>query len=137
MRYVRITQHDAKAKKSVPKPDNLCNVYVGNLPKSVTEDQIRSAMQRCGDIKSIRVAKNAAGGCKGFAHVEFTTRGGRTEALTLNGKAKLRPEETKYLVVRAASSGGDGKKRKERKKRNSSTKEGKSDSVGEKRRREA
>lgn len=101
----------------------------------MTEDQIRSAMQRCGEIKSIRIAKNAAGGCKGFAHVEFTTRGGRTEALTLNGKAKLSPEETKYLVVRAASSGGDAKKRKERKKLDSSVKEGSSNAVGEKRKR--
>ena len=48
------------------------NIYVGNLPYSITEDQLRSAFGAFGEVSSVSVITDKfSGQSKGFAFVEM------------------------------------------------------------------
>ncbi|ESO12202.1 hypothetical protein HELRODRAFT_63593 [Helobdella robusta] len=59
-----------------------CKIYVGDLPKDATEDELESAFSTFGPIKSLWVARNPAG----FAFVEFEdVRDAEDAVKTLDG----------------------------------------------------
>ena len=53
--------------------DNKKTVFLSNLDFAVTEEVIREAMEKSGEVKEVRLVKNAGGKSKGFAYVEFST----------------------------------------------------------------
>lgn len=63
------------------------NIYVGNLSYSVTEEDIREAFEKIGEVQSIRMIKdNATGRSKGFGFVEMTADEDADKAIAaLNG----------------------------------------------------
>lgn len=64
------------------------NIYVGNLPWDVTEDDLRTAFSPFGEITSINVIKdNFSGRSKGFGFVEMASKTeGQAAIDSLNGK---------------------------------------------------
>jgi len=54
---------------------NPNKLYLGNLPFSVLEDDIRALCSEFGEIKELKLITDfATGRSKGFAFVEFTTK---------------------------------------------------------------
>ncbi len=50
----------------------MMNIYVGNLPYSATEDELRSAFAAYGDVNSVNlITDRDTGQSKGFAFVEM------------------------------------------------------------------
>ena len=64
------------------------NIYVGNLPWDVTEDDLRTAFAPFGEVTSINVIKdNFSGRSKGFGFVEMASKTeGQAAIDSLNGK---------------------------------------------------
>jgi len=51
----------------------IMNIYVGNLPYSATEDDLKTAFAAFGEVNSVNLVKdNYTGQSKGFAFVEMT-----------------------------------------------------------------
>ncbi|KAL6622496.1 hypothetical protein ACP70R_032375 [Stipagrostis hirtigluma subsp. patula] len=49
-------------------------VFVGGLPRSVTEGTLREVFSSCGEIVNVRIMKNKNGLSKGYGFVRFTKR---------------------------------------------------------------
>jgi len=64
------------------------NIYVGNLPRQATEDDLRPAFEAFGKIFSVNIIKDKySGESKGFGFVEMPTRLEAEAAIAgLNGK---------------------------------------------------
>lgn len=67
----------------------MMNLYVGNLPYSVTEDQLRSAFGTYGEVASVNVITDKfSGQSKGFAFVEMSENSAADAAIkALNDSA--------------------------------------------------
>jgi RNA recognition motif-containing protein len=63
-------------------------LYVGNLPYSTTEDDLRNMFAQAGTVASVALIKDRdSGQSKGFAFVEMSTQAEAEKAIsTLNGK---------------------------------------------------
>lgn len=63
-------------------------LYVGNLPFSLTEEELTSHFAACGEVTEARIVTDKfSGRSRGFAFVEMATPEGATQAIeTLNGK---------------------------------------------------
>ena len=64
------------------------NLYVGNLPWSLTEDELEAHFAQCGSVKTVRIiTEGRSGRSKGFGFVEMeSAEGGQSAIDTLNGK---------------------------------------------------
>jgi RNA recognition motif-containing protein len=64
------------------------NIYVGNLPNSVNENDLREAFQAFGQVDKTAVIKDKfSGESRGFGFVEMASREEATKAIsTLNGR---------------------------------------------------
>lgn len=64
------------------------NIYVGNLPRQASEDDLRQAFQAFGEISSVSIIKDKfSGDSKGFGFVEMPKKAEAEAAMTaLNGK---------------------------------------------------
>ncbi len=64
------------------------NIYVGNIPRGVTENELRELFQAFGEITSASVIKDKfSGESRGFGFVEMPNKEEAQKALTaLNGK---------------------------------------------------
>jgi len=64
------------------------NIYVGNLPREVTETELLEAFQAFGEVASAKIITDKLSGeSRGFAFVEMPTDGEAEKAITgLNGK---------------------------------------------------
>ncbi len=64
------------------------NVYVGNLPFNITEDELRQAFEAFGQVSSSSIIKDKmTGQSRGFGFVEMPTDSEATAAIAgLNGK---------------------------------------------------
>ncbi|XP_073159090.1 uncharacterized protein [Henckelia pumila] len=49
-------------------------VFVGGLPRTISEDKIRQEFSLCGEILEIRLIKDQNGNLKGFCFVRFSTK---------------------------------------------------------------
>ncbi|XP_073286430.1 heterogeneous nuclear ribonucleoprotein Q-like [Primulina huaijiensis] len=49
-------------------------VFVGGLPRTISEDKIRQEFSVCGEIVEIRLIKDQNGNLKGFCFVRFSTK---------------------------------------------------------------
>jgi RNA recognition motif-containing protein len=70
------------------------NIYVGNLSREVTEEELRQAFQAFGEVTSVSIIKDRySGESRGFGFVEMAVRAEAQAAINgLNGKVfKERP----------------------------------------------
>jgi RNA recognition motif-containing protein len=86
-------------------------LYVGNLPYSASEDQLRTVFEEAGEIASVQIITDKfTGQSRGFGFVEMATREGAEEAIKrFNGHAM----DNRNIVVNEARpreerSGGGG-----------------------------
>ncbi|KAM7534460.1 hypothetical protein Aperf_G00000111755 [Anoplocephala perfoliata] len=59
-------------------------VFISNLPFSTTEEELKTIFEKCGEVASIRLARDYAGKSKGFGYVEFTSPDIAAAALKLD-----------------------------------------------------
>lgn len=85
------------------------NIYIGNLSKDVTEDDLQEAFSKYGAIKSVKVIKDLfTSESKGFGFVEMNDKDAALKAIEELNTSELKG---KKLVVNEArpKSGGDRK----------------------------
>jgi cold-inducible RNA-binding protein len=92
-------------------------LYVGNLPYSITEDEVRAMFAEVGTVTSVTlITDRATGQPKGFGFVEMETEQAAQEAITkLNGREMqqrtLNVSEARPMAERSGggfSGGGRG-----------------------------
>jgi RNA recognition motif-containing protein len=68
--------------------ENTMNLYVGNLPYRITEDQLREAFEEYGQVSSCTIIKDkVTGQSKGFGFLEMPERSEAEAAInSLNGR---------------------------------------------------
>ncbi|MCH9674125.1 MAG: RNA-binding protein [Gammaproteobacteria bacterium] len=67
---------------------NQKKLFVGNLPFSSTEDDIREAFAGFGDLEEVRlITDRESGRSRGFAFVTFASASDAESALSLDGQA--------------------------------------------------
>ena len=64
------------------------NIYVGNLPREVTEDELKKAFEEFGQVESVNIIKDKySGDSKGFGFVQMPSKDeGQSAIDNLNGK---------------------------------------------------
>ncbi|TVL99609.1 MAG: RNA-binding protein [Candidatus Brocadia sp. WS118] len=85
------------------------NIFVGNLSRDVTEDDLQQAFEAFGKVKSVKVIKDLfSGESKGFGFVEMQARAEAQSAITgLNGK-ELKGRALNVNEARPRPEGGRG-----------------------------
>ena len=65
------------------------NIYVGNLSREVTEDELRKEFEAFGEVTSVNIIKDRySGESRGFGFVEMSTKSEAQAAINeLNGKS--------------------------------------------------
>jgi cold-inducible RNA-binding protein len=88
------------------------NLYVGNLPHSTTEAELRTVFQAHGDVEKVNIVTDReTGRSRGFAFVEMTNAGEAEKAIAalngteLGGRA-LKINEAKPKTDRPRTGGG-------------------------------
>jgi cold-inducible RNA-binding protein len=88
------------------------NLYVGNLPHSTTESELRTVFEAHGDVEKVNIVTDReTGRARGFAFVEMTNAGEAEKAIAalngteLGGRA-LKINEAKPKTDRPRSGGG-------------------------------
>jgi len=62
------------------------NIYVGNLPWSTTEDEVRDAFAQFGTVNSVKlISDRDTGRPRGFGFVEMDAEGAEKAIQALNG----------------------------------------------------
>lgn len=84
------------------------NIYVGNLPWSSTEDEVRAAFEAYGEVTSVKLIQDReTGRPRGFGFVEMEDAGAADAIAALDGsdfggralkvnEAKPRPERPRW-----------------------------------------
>lgn len=89
-------------------------LYVGGLPYSTTEDQLRDAFSQAGSVSSVAIIMDKMSGrSKGFGFVEFASDDDATKAIDMwNGKdfggRTLTVNEARPMEPRRDFRGGGG-----------------------------
>ena len=83
------------------------NIYVGNLSREVTEDELRKAFEAFGQVTSVNIIKDRySGESRGFAFVEMTTKSEAQAAINgLNGTS-LKERTLSVSEARPRAEGG-------------------------------
>jgi RNA recognition motif-containing protein len=89
------------------------NFYIGNLSMGVTEDDLRQAFSRFGDVASVKIVKDRfSGSSKGFGFVEMPDNSDADRAT----KA-LNHTDMKGQLIRITQQDIRSEKRRQKKKR--------------------
>jgi RNA recognition motif-containing protein len=87
------------------------NIYVGNLPYSLTEEDLRAAFARFGAVSSAKIVMDReTGRSKGFGFVEMPDQGEAESAVKAMDGAPLngRPARVNPAKPRVPGPGGGG-----------------------------
>jgi RNA recognition motif-containing protein len=91
------------------------NIFVGNLAKDVTDEDLNKEFSLYGNVKSVKIIRDLfSGESKGFGFVEMTSNTEAQEAMTalnlkdLNGK-KITVNEARPKTDNRRSGGGKGR----------------------------
>ena len=88
------------------------NIYVGNLPYSVTEDELKEAFAEFGEVTSVSVIMDRfTGQSKGFAFVEMANNSEADEAIKALNES---PMKGRNLRVNQAKPRSDRPQRRPR-----------------------
>lgn len=72
------------------------NIYVGQLPYSVTEDELRNIFSEFGEIASINLIKDRfSGQSKGFGFIDMPSNSEADKAIKALNKSSLNGREIK------------------------------------------
>ena len=88
------------------------NIYVGNLPREATEDDLRQAFETFGQIESVNIIKDKfSGESRGFGFVEMPSKQEAQKAIEeMNGKdlmgRTINVNEARPRTERRGGSGG-------------------------------
>lgn len=87
------------------------NIYVGNLSREVTEDELRKAFEAFGQVTSASIIKDRySGESRGFGFVEMTTKSEAQAAINgLNGTS-LKERTLSVSEARPRAEGGGGRR---------------------------
>ena len=88
------------------------NIYVGNLSRDVTDEDLRQAFEESGQVESINIIKDRfSGESRGFGFVEMPSKDEAQSAIdSLNGKdLKGRAMNVNEARPRAEGRGGGGR----------------------------
>ena len=92
-------------------------LYVGNLPYSVTQQNLQDMFSKCGTVESVNlISDRDTGQSKGFAFVEMSNNAEAQKAIqenngvNLNGR-DIKVNEAKPQVKKSGRGGGGGGKR--------------------------
>jgi len=90
------------------------NIYVGNLPFSTNEDEVRDLFSQHGEVYNVSlITDRETGRLRGFGFVEMDESGGDSAISQLNGVQfggrSLRVNQAKEREDRRSSSGGGGR----------------------------
>ncbi len=85
------------------------NIYVGNLSRETTEDELRQAFESFGEVTSVNIIKDRySGESRGFAFVEMASKSEAQTAINeLNG-TQLDERTLSVNEARPRSEGGRG-----------------------------
>jgi len=85
------------------------NIYVGNLPREVTEEELQEAFKAFGQVTSVSIIKDRySGEPRGFGFVDMPTKAEVQAAITgLNGK-ELKGRKLAVSEARPRSEGNRG-----------------------------
>ncbi len=88
------------------------NIYVGNLPYNITEDELKAMFEEFGVIESVKlISDRFSGQKKGFGFVEMPSNSEADQAIkALNGRLV----NGKNIKVNQANPGGKQKSRPKR-----------------------
>ena len=92
----------------------MLNIYVGNLPFSAAEDEIRQLFEQYGQVESVSlISDRETGRPRGFGFVEMAEREGGERAIEeLDGKdfggRQLTVNEARPRAPRGGGGGGGG-----------------------------
>lgn len=90
------------------------NIYVGNLPHNVTEEDLQQAFKDFGEVASVKIIKDRySGESRGFGFVEMPDKAEAQSAINgLNGKElkgqALKVNEARPQRSRERKGGGGG-----------------------------
>lgn len=91
------------------------NIYIGNLPGSITEEKLKTLFASFGEIESVKLIKDRfSGRPKGFGFIEMPSNSEADQAIkALNGNRV----EGSDIKVRPADPGGKKAKKRTSRKR--------------------
>ncbi len=82
-------------------------LYVGNLPFSTTEEELRSLFAQAGTVVSVALIKDRdTGRSRGFAFVELSTQAEAEKAVSLFNNTPLDNRTLKVNLARPREEGG-------------------------------
>ncbi|MFQ5909235.1 MAG: RNA recognition motif domain-containing protein [Thermoplasmata archaeon] len=86
------------------------NIYVGNLAREVTEDELREAFEAYGEVTSAKIITDRLSGVsRGFAFVEMSVEAEAQEALSgMDGK-EIKGRALKVNKARPRREGSRGR----------------------------
>jgi len=87
------------------------NIYVGNLSRELTEDELRQAFEAFGQVTSVNIIKDRySGESRGFGFVEMATKSEAQAAINgLNGTS-LGERTLSVSEARPRTEGGGGRR---------------------------
>ena len=84
-------------------------LYVGNLPYSATEDELKSLFGQAGTVTSVAVIKDReTGRSKGFAFVEMSSADEAQKAINMLTGHMLGGRDLRVSIARPREEGGGG-----------------------------
>jgi RNA recognition motif-containing protein len=88
---------------------NSVNIYIGNLSREVTEDELRKAFEAFGQVTLVNIIKDRySGESRGFGFIEMPTKTEAQAAITgLNGTS-LKERTLSVSEARPRTEGGRG-----------------------------
>ena len=90
-------------------------LYVGNLPYTTTEDELRNMFSQAGTVASVAVIKDRdTGQSKGFAFVEMSNQAEAEKAISMFNGHSMGQREMKVSLARPREDRGGGGGRRER-----------------------
>jgi RNA recognition motif-containing protein len=76
-------------------------LYVGNLAKSTTEDELKTLFTQAGAVSAVEVIKDRdSGQSKGFAFITMTDQGEAEKAISMFNAYSLSEHELKVNVAK-------------------------------------
>jgi RNA recognition motif-containing protein len=88
------------------------NIYVGNLPREVTETELRETFEAFGQVTSVTIIKDKFSGVsRGFGFVEMPTSDEAQAAITGMNEKELKGRVLRVNVARPRSEGRGDRER--------------------------
>ncbi len=77
------------------------NIYVGNLPYGVTEDELQNAFSEFGEVSSVKIITDRySGQSKGFGFVEMANDSEADEAINSLNESQMKDRSIKVNQAR-------------------------------------